>query len=454
MTNAIGAVGIIALMSSAGLAFYRPDIDQGIQDEARGREFVAAAKLGDENAVRKALDEDSTLAHAVDVQGMTALDWAATREHWHIFRQLLAKGAPVTRVGSDGGTVFHRVAHHDRPDMLLLLIEAGGDITTQNQWGRTPLHVAARRGSHRVAQLLIDHGADLHSITNEGWTPLHVAYRAGQPELVEVLLAAGANAALRDEDDMVPAEHDFERPTELAIEEEALYEYQGMFDVSENFHFKVWVEDGTLRLRDFGDDVLYSTGPDSFYCRSEPWSVSFQRDGEGAVQGIEVQFLRRAVQGVKRDHPMYVGSEVCGRCHVRESIGNQYVPWVSSRHGAAYWRLATRWSAVLASSRPHFQGMENPLEDDRCLLCHVTGAQDPDALFASTFDKTEGIGCESCHGPGSLYMASSVMRDHDAFLTAGGRTPNASTCRGCHRVAERFDFDQWWPNVAHGGPGD
>jgi hypothetical protein len=45
--------------------------------------------------------------------------------------------------------------------------------------------------------------------------------------------------------------------------------------------------------------------------------------------------------------------------------------------------------------------MDNPREDDRCLLCHVTGAQDPDALFASSFDKTEGVGCESCHGPGS-----------------------------------------------------
>ncbi len=454
MTNVIGAVGLITILGIAGLAKLGPVVTQGTQDEAAGREFVASAQRGDENAVRKSLDADSTLAHATDAQGMTALDWAATREHWHIFQQLLAKGAPVSQVGSDGGTVMHRVAHHDRPDMLLLLIDAGGDITTQNQWGRTPLHVAARRGCREVAMLLIDQGADLDAITTEGWTPLHVAYRAGQPELVELLIAAGGDPSQRDEENLAPGDHAFERPLETPIDDADLYEYQGFFDVSENFHFKVWVEDGILRLRDFGDDELYSTGPDSFYCRSEPWSVSFQRGGDGAVQGIEVRFLRRAVQGVKRDHPMYVGAEVCGRCHVRESIGNQYVPWVSSRHGAAYWRLATRWSEVLAGFRPHFQDMENPQDDDRCLLCHITGAQDPDALFASTFDNTEGIGCESCHGPGSQYMALSVMKDHNAFLAAGGRTPNDSTCRGCHRVAERFEFAEWWPKIVHGGPGE
>ena len=187
MTNVIGAVSVLAIFALASIGVVGPDSMPVRQDDGSDQAFVEAAKRGDENAVRKALDEDSTLAQVVDVQGMTSLDWAATREHWHIFQQLLAKGAPVTRVGSDGGTVLHRVAHHDRPDMLLLLIEVGADITTQNQWGRTPLHVAARRGNHRVAQLLIDHGADLHSITNEGWTPLHVAYRAGQPELVEVL---------------------------------------------------------------------------------------------------------------------------------------------------------------------------------------------------------------------------------------------------------------------------
>jgi hypothetical protein len=98
--------------------------------------------------------------------------------------------------------------------------------------------------------------------------------------------------------------------------------------------------------------------------------------------------------------------------------------------------------------------MENPQTDDRCLLCHVTAAQDPDAIIAASFDKGEGVGCESCHGPGSLYMAYDVMGNHDAFVAAGGRTPNEQTCRGCHRNPERFEFAEWWPRIAHGEPGD
>jgi len=160
----------------------------------------------------------------------------------------------------------------------------------------------------------------------------------------------------------------------------------------------------------------------------------------------------RVVFGTKRTHPQYVGSHVCRGCHSEEDKGNQYLPWLSSGHAAAYWRLATDWSLVLARSRPHFQDMENPREDDRCLLCHVTAAQDPDALFASTFSERQGVGCESCHGPGSLYMDAAVMSDRAAFLAAGGKIPDERTCQNCHRNPDNFSFAEWWPKIAHGRP--
>jgi len=423
------------------------------QDQTNRSSFVEAAKRGDENAVRRALDEDSTLVHATDMLGMSALDWSATRKHWHIFRQLLDKGAPVSGIGFDGGTVMHRVAHHDRADMLRLLVAAGGDITTQNQWGRAPLHVAARRGCPDVARLLIDLGADLSAVTNEGWTPLHVAYRAGHPNLVELLLAAGADPGLEDGDGLLPAQHSFVRPAEVPMDDSALYDYQGLYDLDERVHFKVWVEGDVLMLQEHAPDELYATGRDTFYCRQEPWSVHFSRDEDGTVSEVDVQFLRRTVTGSKREHPLYVGSQACRSCHIRAELGNQYIPWVSSRHGAAYWRLATEWSMIIALSRPHFQDMENPREDNRCLICHVTGAQDPNALYAGSFSESEGIGCESCHGPGSLYMDAATMSNHEAFLAAGGRTPDESTCRSCHRNPDRFEFHEWWPRVAHGASG-
>ncbi len=449
MLTVLVAAPIIAV---TGTSLSNGDLPQAAQDPMDGRKFVAAAKRGDENAVRKALGSDPGLAQATDVMGMTALDWAATREHWHIFRQLISHEAPVSRVGFDGGTVMHRVCHHDRPDMVQLLLDAGGDITTQNNWGRTPLHVASRRGARQVAALLLTQGADPNVGTNEGWTSLHVAYRSGQPALVELLLSAGADPQREDSAGNVPVDYTFERPTAILLESAELYQYQGLYDVDDNFHFKVWVEDGRLLLQDFGTDQLYPTGADSFYCRSEPWSVSFLRDDHGTVDEIEVQFLRRAVRGTKRDYPQYVGSHICRKCHLGEEHGNQYLQWISSRHAAAYWRLATDWSLFLALQRPHFQDMKNPREDDRCLLCHTSAAQDPNALFAVTYDEQEGVGCEACHGPGSEYLAPDVMSDRAAFLSAGGRIPGESTCQTCHRNPAQFDYDEWWPRIAHGKP--
>jgi len=451
MKSAIAALVFASAFVFAGLTTLVGSTAAIVQDDDRGRAFVAAAKNGDGNAIRRWLGEDPDLVGATDALGMTALDWAATREHWHIFRQLIAAGAPVTTVGFDGGTVLHRVAHYDRADMVELLLNSGADVAVQNRWGRAPLHVAARRGSGEVASLLIARGADPNIGTREGWTSLHVAYRAGQPDLVELLLAAGADSQVRDTAGVLPIDLAFERPEAVAIEPAKLYEYQGLYDVSEDFHFKVWVEGDKLVLQDFGADEMYSTGTDSFFCTSEPWAVEFQRGADGAVDGIEVQFLRRSVRGTQRDHPEYVGSHACRSCHLGEEHGNQYVRWLSSRHNAAYWRLATDWALFVAKQRPYYQDMEDPQEDDRCLLCHSTGRQDPEALFASSFDASQGVGCEACHGPGSKYMDAETMSDRSAFTAAGGVVPDEDTCRNCHRAAD-FDFHELWPDIAHPRP--
>jgi hypothetical protein len=123
-----------------------------------------------------------------------------------------------------------------------------------------------------------------------------------------------------------------------------------------------------------------------------------------------------------------------------------------SRHAHAYWRLGSDWSLFLARLRPHYQDLEDPLSDDRCLLCHVTGSQDPDALFESSYRLQEGVSCEACHGPGSNYADAEVMVNREAFLANGGRVPDESTCRACHRRSENFDFEEMWPKIAHSKP--
>jgi len=414
-------------------------------------DLVAAAKRGDTHAVHYLVAGGADL-DVRDPMGYTALHWAGIRGHWTVFSELVTAGTPINAIGGDGGTPLHWACHHDRPDMIARLIDAGADQNVSNRWGRTPLHVAARRGCGRVARLLIERGVEIDATTNEGWTPLHVAYRSDHPEMVQILLEAGADPALRDKEGLTPSASHNPRPKAVKLDPHALTEYQGLFDLGGGLTLKVWREADHLRIREFAPDDLDPIGVDRFFCRREPWRVVFLRNTEREISGIHIDFLRRSFDGEKIPAPSYVGSRVCLECHGTTETGSQYVIWLRSRHAHAYWRLAADWALYLGRLRPQYGDLETPADDGRCLLCHVTGRQDDNAIFESTFRAEEGVGCESCHGPGSNYIDPEIMSDRAAFLANGGRVADQTTCRSCHRKSETFDFAASWPEITHMRP--
>jgi len=414
-------------------------------------DLVDAAKRGDGHAVHRLIEAGVDL-DTRGPMGYTALHWAGIRGNWRIFAELVAAGAPVNAIGSDGGTPLHWTCHHDRTDAVELLLDAGADVGIQNRWGRTPLHVAARRGCLDVAEQLLDAGADPNATTKEGWTPMHVAARSGQEAMLDLLETRGADPTRIDSDGLTACRSWNRRPLPIPTDASQLAEYEGIYDLGHGSTMKVWLEEDHLRLREFAPDDLIPVGIDEFSCRQEPWKVRFLRSKNGDVTTIEVDFLRRTVRGQKTDAPRYVGSKVCMDCHSGADQGQQDVRWMRSRHAHAYWRLGSDWSLFLARLRPHYQDLENPIADDRCLLCHVTGSQDPDALFETSYRLQEGIGCEACHGPGSEYATVEVMADRETFLAGGGRIPDAQTCRTCHRVSDNFDWAEQWPKIAHPKP--
>jgi ankyrin repeat protein len=411
-------------------------------------DLVDAAKRGDYHAAHF-LIEGGTDLEATGPMGSTALRWAAIRGHWRILSELVAAGAAANAISWDGGSPLHGACHHDNPTAVALLIQAGADIHLQNNWGRAPLHVAARRGCLQVAELLLAAGADPNVTTKEGWTPLHVAALSGDAAMIELLEAGGADPSIEDSESRTAAQSWHPRPRTAEVPAGALAQYTGIYDLGGGFSFKVWLEDGALRIREFAPDDLLPVGMDSFQCRQEPWKVRFVRGEDGAIEAMEVDFLRRTVRGLRTDAPRYVGSNVCIQCHAGPEEGNINVLWMRGRHGNAYWHLGSDWARYLALLRPHYQDMTKPIADDRCLLCHTTGAQDDQALFAASFRTEEGVGCESCHGPGSEYLSVEVMGNREAFLAAGGRIPDETTCRSCHRRSENFDWTEMWPKIAH-----
>jgi hypothetical protein len=93
----------------------------------------------------------------------------------------------------------------------------------------------------------------------------------------------------------------------------------------------------------------------------------------------------------------FVGHKVCKECHGIDKIGNQYKIWVSSPHANAYKELLTANAAEIAAKNR----ITSPEEDSQCLKCHATGKGAVEEIVE------EGVGCESCHGPGSEYQYAS-----------------------------------------------
>lgn len=101
----------------------------------------------------------------------------------------------------------------------------------------------------------------------------------------------------------------------------------------------------------------------------------------------------------------YVGSTACKTCHEA-----QWVQWKQTRHAGAY-------RTLLAAHR-HFV--------PECVQCHVV-ALNREGGFSQhdQRDELQGVGCEVCHGPGSVHVASPAAANI-------GRSPDVSTCTVCH----------------------
>jgi hypothetical protein len=151
----------------------------------------------------------------------------------------------------------------------------------------------------------------------------------------------------------------------------------------------------------------------------------------------------------------YVGAAKCGPCHTAKTTGAQFPLWKETAHAKAYTTLSTdKAKEVFAKAVPGATG--SPAESEKCLECHVTAFGAKPEQLAETFDKTEGVGCEVCHGPGSDYMKMSVMKDQAQSIAAGLIIPNEATCKKCHNekspTYKPFDYATYWAKIAHPKP--
>ncbi|VTS01220.1 multiheme c-type cytochrome [Tuwongella immobilis] len=162
----------------------------------------------------------------------------------------------------------------------------------------------------------------------------------------------------------------------------------------------------------------------------------------------------------------FVGSQACQSCHV-----NEYAIWADSKHAKAYEALST------IATKP-----ANRNFDGECIICHTVGfAFEGGFVDMTTTPQLKGVGCENCHGPGSLHVAEPRNQAFYAALSPWKVNPkdrlpevarmmHASanlttdekrtlgrvdeTCQKCHDTDNdphfRLEDAKYWPSIVHG----
>ena len=152
--------------------------------------------------------------------------------------------------------------------------------------------------------------------------------------------------------------------------------------------------------------------------------------------------------------PKYVGTAKCIDCH--KSAG---AVWEKSKHHHAY-------QTLVDATRP-----SNRQYDPECIVCHTVGFG-----YVSGFKsekataKLENVGCESCHGPGSLHANDANNLALRAEMNPWKAPPNETAeqtkrrtqriddaCQRCHDPENDVNwtnggFERNWPKIAHPTP--
>ena len=166
--------------------------------------LIDAVRDGDVERVR-ALLAQRVDPNIPDIDGTTALHWAAHRDDVVAAELLLRAGARAEAGSRYGATALLVAATNGSAAMVEMLLEAGADVNVGLPEGETPLMRTARAGRADAVQVLLAHGADVDA--REGWrrqTALMWAAVEGNTLTAQALIEAGADVAARSAGGLTP----------------------------------------------------------------------------------------------------------------------------------------------------------------------------------------------------------------------------------------------------------
>ncbi len=176
-----------ALLSAASLM--GASVDSRLADAAKARNIAGVRTL-----LRQKVD-----VNAAQVNGMTALHWAAYQDDLETAKVLVTAGANVKATNRYGVMPLSSACENGNGAMVELFLKAGADANTTLPGGETVLMTAARTGKVPAIKALLTHGANVNAKEpRTGQTAIMWAAAEGNAPAVEALIEGGADRRARE----------------------------------------------------------------------------------------------------------------------------------------------------------------------------------------------------------------------------------------------------------------
>lgn len=167
----------------------------------------------------------------------------------------------------------------------------------------------------------------------------------------------------------------------------------------------------------------------------------------------------------------YVGSSQCKMCHTNTKAYEKARLSFEKDHVKAFQALLGEKAKEIAKEK----GLSKPPhESPECMKCHVTGYDVEKATYPRRIKPSDGLQCESCHGPASEHLNDGkALKINPADIAtidikANISRPTEERCRSCHNSnsptwdperytktdgsKDGFDFETSYKKIAHDYP--
>jgi ankyrin repeat protein len=159
-----------------------------------------AARAGHSDVVDLLLKKHPELVNSKDETGMTALHWAALKDHLPVIIRLLEGGARILEKDDCGSIPLIYAASYGNTECLDALLQClrDSDQSTEDMDSSilAALCSAARGGHAKTVQHLLRHGADAEELYGDDiqQTALHAAAEGGHIDAITALIGKGGAA--------------------------------------------------------------------------------------------------------------------------------------------------------------------------------------------------------------------------------------------------------------------